>query len=184
MNKSNSIELIDRTDLSEQTKFRLDEISKIENYFIEEINQRKSCSKKLSKYVAASDYFDKILIVLSATIGGVSICLFMSVVGAPVGIASAGFTLIFSLTREIVKKLLSTTRNKTKKHDKILMLVKSKLSSVETLISQALNDMGISHEEYIAILKQKYKYQKMEENLRSENEKQEIMRLSSVKSKT
>ena len=64
------------------------------------------------------------------------------------------------------------------------MLVKSKLSSVETLISQALIDMGISHEEYIAILKQKYKYQKMEENLRSENEKQEIMRLSSVKSKT
>ena len=184
MNKSNSIELIDRTDLSEQTKFWLDEISKIENYFIEEINQRKSCSKKLSKYVAAFDYIDKILIVLSATTGGVSICLFMSVVGAPVGIASAGFTLIFSLTKEIVKKLLSTTRNKTKKHDKILMLVKSKLSSVETLISQALNDMGISHEEYIAILKQKYKYQKMEENLRSENEKQEIMRLSSVKSKT
>ena len=64
------------------------------------------------------------------------------------------------------------------------MFVKSKLSSVETLISQALNDMGISHEEYIAILKQKYKYQKVEENLRSENEKQEIMRLSSVKSKT
>ena len=124
------------------------------------------------------------MIVLSATTEGVSTCSFTSVVGAPVGIASAGFTLIFSLTREIVKKLLSTTRNKTKKHDKILMLVKSKLSSVETLISQALIDMGISHEEYIAILKQKYKYQKMEENLRSENEKQEIMRLSSVKSKT
>ena len=184
MNKSNSIELIDRTDLSEQTKFRLDEISKIENYFIEEINQRKSCSKKLSKYVAAFDYIDKILIVLSATTGGVSICLFMSVVGAPVGIASAGFTLIFSLTKEIVKKLLSTTRNKTKKHDKVLMLVKSKLNSIETLISQALIDMEISHEEHIAILKQKYKYQKVKENLRSENEKQEIMRLNSVKSKT
>ena len=48
MNESNSIELIDRTDLSEQTKFWLDEISKIENYFIEEINQRKSCSQKLN----------------------------------------------------------------------------------------------------------------------------------------
>ena len=57
MNKCNSIEAIDKTDLSEQTKFRLDEISKIENYFIEEINQRKSCSKKLSKYVAAFDRF-------------------------------------------------------------------------------------------------------------------------------
>ena len=48
MNKSNSITAIDRTDLSEQTKFWLDEISKIENYFIEEINQRKSCSQKLN----------------------------------------------------------------------------------------------------------------------------------------
>ena len=67
MNKSNSIEAIDRTDLSEKTKFRLDEISKIENYFHEEIHQRKSCSKKLSKYVAAFDCIDKILIVLSAT---------------------------------------------------------------------------------------------------------------------
>ena len=68
MNKSNSIGAIDKTDLSEQTKFRLDEISKIENYFIEEINQRKSCSKKLNKYVAAFDYIDQALIVLSATV--------------------------------------------------------------------------------------------------------------------
>ena len=108
MNKSNSIGAIDKTDLSEQTKFRLDEISKIENYFIEEINQRKSCSKKLSKYVAAFDYIDKILIVLSARTGGVSICSFTSIVGASVGIASASFTLIFSLKTGITK-LLSTT---------------------------------------------------------------------------
>ena len=66
MHKSNSIKAIDKTDLSEQSKFRLDKISKIENYFIEEINQRKSCSKKLNKYVAAFDYIDKILIVLRA----------------------------------------------------------------------------------------------------------------------
>ena len=72
MNKSNSIEAIDKTDLSEQTKFRLDEISKIENYFIEEINQRKPCSKKLSKYVAVFDYIDQALIILSVTSGGVS----------------------------------------------------------------------------------------------------------------
>ena len=66
MNKSNFIEIIDKTNLSEQAKFRLDEISKIENYFHEEINQRKSCSKKLSKYVAVFDYIDQALIVLSA----------------------------------------------------------------------------------------------------------------------
>ena len=73
MNKTNSIGAIDKTDLSEQTKFWLDEISKIENYFIEETNQRKSCSQKLNKYVTIFDYTDKNLIVLSATTGGVSI---------------------------------------------------------------------------------------------------------------
>ena len=180
--KSNSIELIDRTNLTEQTKFRLDKISEIENYFYEEINQRKSCSKKLSKYVAAFDYIDKVLIVLSATSGGVSIISFTSIIGAPVGIASASFTLIFSLTTGIVKKLLNITRKKKKKHDKILMLAKSKLNSIETLISQALIDMEINHKEYSATLKEKDKYEKMKENLRSENE-QEIMRLSSIKLK-
>ena len=115
MNKSNSIEAIDKTDLSEQTKFRLDEISKIENYFIEEINQRKSCSKKLSKYVAAFDYIDKILIVLSATTGGVSICSFTSIVGAPVGNANTSLTLIFSLPTGITKTLLNITRKKKEK---------------------------------------------------------------------
>ena len=115
MNRSNSIKASDNTDLSEQSKFRLDEISKIENYFIEEINQRKSCSKKLSKYVAAFDYIDKILIVLSATTGGVSICLFTSIAGAPVGIASASFTLIFSLRTGITKKLLNKQEKKKEK---------------------------------------------------------------------
>ena len=184
MDESNSIWTIDRTNLAEQTKSRLDKITGIENYFYEEINQRKSCSKKLSKYVAAFDYIDKILIVLSATTGGVSIISFTSIIGAPVGIASASFTLIFSLTTGIVKKLLSITRNKKKKHNKILMLAKSKLNSIETLISQAMIDMEISHEEFIAIFKEKDKYEKIKENLRSENEKQEIMRSSRLKSKT
>ena len=84
--------------LSDQTKFRLYKLKKIENYFINEINETKSCSKKLSKYVTIFDYIDKILIILSVTTGGVSILSFSSVIGAPVGIASASFTLIFSLT--------------------------------------------------------------------------------------
>ena len=129
---------IDRTNLTDQTKFRLNEIIKIENYFNQIINQRKSCSEKLSKYVTAFDYVDKILVVLSATKGGVCIVSHATIVGAPVGIASAGFTIVFSLATGIIKKLLSTTRNKKKKHDKILMLAKSKLNSIETLVSQAL----------------------------------------------
>ena len=91
MNEFNSLE-IDRTNLTEPTKITLNEISEIENYFHQEINQRKLCSKQLSKYVAGFNYMDKILIVLSTASSGVSTILFMSVVGTPVGIASASFT--------------------------------------------------------------------------------------------
>ena len=89
MNESNSIKAIDKTNLSEQTKFRLSEIIRIGNYFYQEINQRKSYSKKLNKYVTAFDYIDKILIVLSTTSKGVLIISFTSIIVAPVGIASA-----------------------------------------------------------------------------------------------
>ena len=140
---------INKINLSEQTKFRLSEIIGTENYFIDEINQRKSYSKKHWKYVTTFNHIDKILIVLSATTGGVSICSFTSVIGAPVEIASVSFTLVFSLTTGIIRKLLSITRKK--KHDQVLMLAKSKFNSTGTLISQALVDMDISHKEFIKI---------------------------------
>ena len=182
MNESSYIETIDRINLTEQTQIRLDEISKIENDIYEENNQRKLCSIKLRKYAAAFDYIDKVLLLLSATSGGVSIISFTSVVGAPVGIAGASFTLLFSLNTGIIKKLLSTTISKKKKHDKILMLAKSKLDSIKTLVSQALIDIEISHEEFNAVIREKI-YEKMEENVRNVSEKQENMRLNSVNSK-
>ena len=80
--------------------------------------------------------------------------MFASVVGAPTGIASVSLTLIFSLTTGIIKKSLDITRNKKKSHDKILILAKSKLDSIETLIFQALIDMEISHEEFNAIIRE------------------------------
>ena len=122
MNKSNSTECnsvennylktIDKTVLSEQTKFRISEIIGIENYFYQEINQRKSCSKKLNKYVTTFGDIDKILFILSGTSSGVSIISFTRFIGAPVGIASASLTFIFSPTTGINKKLLNITRNK------------------------------------------------------------------------
>ena len=126
---------------------------------------------------------DKILLALSATSSGVCIILSASVAGAPVGIASATVTLIFPLTTGIIKKLLSITRNKKKKHGKIFMLAKSKLDSIDTLISQALIDIEISHEQFNAVIREKKKYQRMKENLRNASEKQENMRLNSVSSK-
>ena len=77
-----------KKNLTEQTKFQLSEIIGIGNYFYQEINQRKSCRRKLNKYVAVFDYIDQALIVLSATSSGVSIISFTSIVGSPVGITS------------------------------------------------------------------------------------------------
>ena len=166
MNECNSVE-INITNLSEQTKFRLSEITRIENYFHREIKQRKACSKKLRKYITAFDDIDKILIVLNATTGRVSIISFRSVVGAPVGIASTSFTLIFSFTIGIIKKLITITGNKRKKHDKILLLAKSKVNSIETLVSQPLIDMEISHEEFATILNERDMYKRMKEYLKN-----------------
>ena len=174
---------IDKTKLSDQTKFRLYEIKKIENYFINEINERKSYSKKLNKYVTIFDYIDKILIILSATTGGISIISFTSIIGVPAGIANASFTLICSIITGIIKKLLNITRSKKKKHDKIFMLAKSKLDSIETLVSQALINMEISHEEFLAIIREKQKDERMKENVRNVSGKQENVRLNSVNSR-
>ena len=121
MNECNSLE-IDKTKLTEQTKIRVDIISEIENYYHQEINQRKVCIKKLSKYVAAFDYMDKVLVVLVATSGGVSII--SSIFGAPIQKQVQVLLYFFSLTARIIKKFLSITRNK-KKHDKIFMLANS-----------------------------------------------------------
>ena len=131
--------------LSDQTKFRLNGINKTKDCFNLEIQEREIMSKRLSKYIAAFDYFDNTVNVLSGTSGGVSIISFGRITGVPVGIASASFSLVFSLTTGIIKKSLRITRNKTKNHNKIVMLARSKLNSIETLISQALIDLEISH---------------------------------------
>ena len=156
MKECNSIEIVSSS-LTDQTKYRSNEITKIENYFIEKIRGNHAV-KKLSKYLTVFDYIDKIIIVLSAKSGGVSIISFTSIVGTPVGTASPSFTLIFSLTTGIIKKLLSITRDKNKKHDKVLILTKSKLNSIKTLVSQALINLEISHEEFVTTLKKKDKY--------------------------
>ena len=81
---------IDKTKLTDQKKFRLYEIKKIGNCFINDINQQKEYSKKLNKYVTIFDYIDKILIVLSATTGGISIFSFTTAIGASVGTVKVG----------------------------------------------------------------------------------------------
>ena len=148
--------------LNDEQHFRLDKINEIKDYLVANIKERELMSERFSKYIAS-------LIVLSVTNGSISIASFATVIGAPVGIASASFSLAFSICTGIVKKLLKTTRNKKKKHNKIVMLARSKLNSIESKISEALINDEISHEDFMTIINEEKKYRELIESVRMMN---------------
>ena len=152
--------------MTDKQHFRLNKINEIKDYFVSEIKERELMSKRLSKYIDFCDYFDKSLIPLSATSGSISIASFATVIGTPVGIASAGFGLAFSLSTGIVKKLSKTTRDKNKKHNEIIMLARSKLSSIESKVSEALINSEISHEDFMIIINEEKNYRELKESIR------------------
>ena len=162
MSKANEI-----SELKGLTKYRLDEINKIKDYFNAEIKERKDIVKKISKYIVAFDYTDKVFITLSASFGTLSIASYATVVGIPAGIAGASLTLIFTVTTGVVKTLLNITRKKKKKHNKIITLARSKLNINDNLISQALIDFEITHEEFSKIIYEKNNYEQIIDNIRS-----------------
>ena len=127
--------------LNDQQQFRLNKIN--------EIKERELMSKGRSKYIGSFGYFDKLLIVLSVTTGSISIASFPT--GTPIGMVSANFSLAFLISTETVRKQLKTTRNKKKKHNKIVMLARSKLNSRASEISETLINNDISHEDFMSI---------------------------------
>ena len=151
-------------ELKDLTKYRLDEINKIKEYFNAEIKERKDIIKKISKYIVAFDYADNLFITLSASFGTLSIASDATVVGIPAGIAGAS---LFTVTTGVVKTLLNITREKNKKHNKIIALARSKLNIIENLISQALIDFEITHEEFSKIIYEKNNYEQIIDNIRS-----------------
>ena len=155
------------SELNDLTKFRLDQINKIKDYLNSEIKERKDIIKKISKYIAAFDYADKLFITLSASFGTLSIVSHVTVVGIPVGIAGASLTLTFTVATGIIKKILNITRIKKKKHNIVIALARNKLNIIETLISQALIDFDISHEEFSKIIYEKNNYEQMKDNIKS-----------------
>ena len=126
-------------------------------------------SKILSKYFASFEYFDKSFIVLSVTTGSISVASFATVIGAPAGTTSASFSPTFSIFTGIIKKLLKTTRNRKRNHNKIIMLARSKLNSIESKISKALMDNEISHEDFETIINEEKKYRELKESIRMMN---------------
>ena len=138
--------------ISNEQQFKLTKINEIKNYFLAEIRERELISTNISKYIASLDYFDKSLNVLSILSGSISIVSFATVIRAPAGIIGASCSLTFSITSGFIKKFLKTTKNKKKKHKKIVMLATSKLNSIESKISKALIDNEISREDFETII--------------------------------
>ena len=131
MNKANEISELKDLTAEQVTKYRLDEINKIKDYLNSEIKDRKDIIKKISKYIVAFDYADKLFITLSASFGTLSIASYATVVGIPAGITGASLTLIFTVTTGVVKTLLNITRKKMKKYNKIITLATSKFKIIE-----------------------------------------------------
>ena len=123
--------------------------------------------ERLSKYIASFEYFHESLIVVSVTTGSISITLI--VIGASVGIVSAGISLAFSISTGVIKKLLKTTRNKKKKPKKIVMLTRSKLNSIESKIFEALINNEISHKDFMTIFNKENIYRELKESVRMMN---------------
>ena len=145
--------------LSNNQQFRLIRINEIRDHFVAEIKEKELTSKRLGKYIASLDYTDKSLIVLSVTTGSISVASYATVIGTPVGIVSISFILAFSISTGIIKKLLKTARNKKKKHNKIIMLARSKLNSIGSKISGALINNLVSHEDFMTIINEETKYE-------------------------
>ena len=109
------------------------------------------------------------LTVLSVTTGSISVASFATVIGAPVGIVSASSSLAFLVLTEIVKKVLKTTRSIKKKHNKIVLLSRSKLSSIESIISETLINSEINHEDFVTIINKEKKHRELKESIRMMN---------------
>ena len=170
-----------RVNPSNDQQFRLNKINEIKDYFIAEIKERELMSKNLSKYIASFEYLDKSLVVLSVATGSISIVPFATVIGAPVGMTSASCILAFSITTGFVKKVLEITRNKKKKHNKTVMLARSKLNSIESRISEALINNEIIHDDFVVIINGEKKYQELKESIRMmNNQRSDVQKITLI----
>ena len=122
--------------------------------------------KRLSTNIASFVYFDKFSVVLSAKTDSISIASFATVIGTPVGIASASLSLTFSMCTGLVKRLSKATRNKKNKHNKVVLMARSKLNSTERKISEALMNNQLSHEDFMTTINEERNYRKLKEKIR------------------
>ena len=150
-------------------ELRLKDIDKTTNYLIEEINRNELMSKKHKKVCTTLNYIEHFLIVASSITECISISVFASLIGIPIGITSSAKELKICAITAGIKKYKSIIKKKKKKHDKIVLLAKSKLNSIEVLISKALIDSNISHDEFVLINNVLKEFYDMKEQIENSN---------------
>ena len=152
-------------------EFKLKKIDEIRNYLIEAINQNELMSKKHKKVCIILNYIDHPLVVISAITGCVFISAFTSLVGIPIGITNSAIGLKICVITAGIKKYKSIIKKKKKKHGKTVLLTKPKLNSIEVLISKAITDSNISHDEFVLINNVLKKFYDMKEEIKNSSDK-------------
>ena len=150
--------------ISQQFKFK--SLNETRNYFLEEIKENELMSKKYKKVCTTLNYVKHFLILASTITECISISAFASLIGIPIGITTSAIGLKTCAITAGIKKYKSIIKKKKKKHDKIILLGKSKLNKIEVLISKALVDSVISHDELVLINELK-EYEVMKEEIKN-----------------
>ena len=162
-------------------EFRLKNIDETRNYLIEEINRNELMNKNHKKICTTLNYTEQFLILASTITGCVSISAFISVIDIPIKITSSPIGLKICAIAAGIKKYKSIIKKKKKKHDKIVLLAKSKLKRIEILISKTLTNSNISHDEFVSINNVLKEYEEIKEetkNLKTESVLQHTAKVS------
>ena len=150
-------------------EFRLKNIEGTRNYLIEEISQHELMSKKHINVYGVLNYIEHLLILVSTVTGCVCISAFASLVGIPIGNTSSAIALKICVITAGIKRYKSIIKEKKKKHDKIVLLAKSKFNSIEVLNSKVLTNLDTSHNEFILINNVMKEFYDMKEEIKKSN---------------
>ena len=147
-------------------EFRLNSTDEARNYFLEQIEKNQLMSQKYKTVCTTLNYIEHFLILACTITGSISISTFIFLLGIPTGIMSS--TIGFKICAKAIgiKKYKSIIAKKKKKHDKIVLLTKSNLNSIEVLISKALIDSNISHDEFVLVNNVLKEYSNMKEEIK------------------
>ena len=156
---------------------RLQKLTEIEAYLLNKIEVRERIAKKMKRFNTITGIVDTGLITSTVITGGIATAAFVSGVGLPVGIALSGTSLLLPLAAVITRKSFKTFTLKQEKHNSIKLLAQSMLDSIANIISQAMQDGGISPTEFHKVLQEVEKYRKLKADIRNQT-KAKIKRIT------